>query len=123
MTSAPWTFPEAVQARDAAKAEQERIEGEVRDAYKNAGRAQKLYAVALARKMLDLKRDGMAITATETLAKGDEKIAELREERDIAEGVKEAAKVAAWRANKDREDTNALLTWSMRRELAEGYGS
>lgn len=118
----PWTFNEAVRASQDAQDEQVRLEGEVGDAFKDYAKKERLYRVALARKMLDLKRGGMAITACETVAKGDEEIARLREERDIAEGVKETAKAATWRANADRRDVESLIDWSKRRELAEGYG-
>lgn len=118
----PWDFREAIAARDAAELEQRRIEGEIHEAYKNHARAQRVYAVALARHMLELKQAGMAITACEVVAKGDPRIAKLREERDIAEGLKETAKHAAWRANADRRDTTSLLDWSARRDLAEYAG-
>lgn len=118
----PWSFDEAVQAHRAAELEQRRVESEVFDAYKNAARAQHLYSVALARRMLELKAQGMAVTACETVAKGDPRIALLREERDLAEGLKETAKVAGWRVNADRRDTEALIDWSKRREIAEYAG-
>jgi hypothetical protein len=118
----PWTFAAAVQASHEAEVEQRRVEGEIHTAYKDYARKERLYRVALARRILELKREGMAITACETVAKGDERIAVLREERDIAEGLKETAKHAAWRANADRRDTSDLIRWSARRDLAEYSG-
>jgi hypothetical protein len=118
----PWGFNEATTACRSAELEQRRVESEIHDAYKNYARAERIYRVALARHMLELKAAGMAITACETVAKGDPRIAKLREERDIAEGLKETAKHAAWRANADRRDTTALLDWSARRDLAEYAG-
>lgn len=115
----PWDFGDAEKASTIAAEEQKRLEDETRDAFKTFARAQRLYAVALARRMLELKQQGMAITACETVAKGDEQIAALREQRDLAEGLKETAKQAAWRANADRRDVEALIDWSKRRELAE----
>ncbi|HTE61704.1 MAG TPA: hypothetical protein VK631_15230, partial [Solirubrobacteraceae bacterium] len=81
------------------------------------------HAVTATPCIFELKSQGVAVTACETLAKGDEQIAELREARDIAEGLRESAKVAAWAANKDREELARLIDWSFRRELAEGYAS
>lgn len=118
----PWTFTEAVDASNAAEQEQRRVESEIHTAYKAYARREQLYRVALARKILALKADGMAITACETVAKGDPAIAELRYERDIAEGVRETARHAAWRANADRRDIGDLLRWSARRDLAEYAG-
>jgi hypothetical protein len=120
--SAPWTFEQAVKASEAASAAQTAVEESVLDAYKGYAHAEKLFRVALARKMLELKSAGMAVTACETVAKGDETIALLRYERDLAEGVREAARHAAWKASADRRDTEALLSWSMRRDLADWHG-
>jgi hypothetical protein len=117
----PWDFHDALRASEDAHAEQERVESEVTAAYKDYARKERLFRVALARRMLELKRDGVAITACETLATGDPTIAALREERDVADGLRETAKHAAWRAAADRRDTESLIDWSKRRELAEGY--
>jgi hypothetical protein len=118
----PWSFDAAVRASDNAETEQRRVESEIHGAYKQYAQKERLYRVALARKILELKSGGMAVTACETIAKGDPAIAELRFERDIAEGVKETAKHAAWRANADRRDISDLIRWSARRDLAEYAG-
>lgn len=117
----PWEFDTAKQASDDASAEQVRVEGETKEAFKMFAKAERAYRVALARKMWEFKRSGVAITACEVLAKGDEEIADLKVERDEAEGLKETAKQAAWKANADRRDVESLIDWSKRRELAEGY--
>lgn len=122
MSNQPWDFGQAVIASKDAETEQRRVESDVMDAYRTYAKRERLYKVALARKILELKANGMAITACETVAKGTPAIAELREERDVAEGMKEVAKVAAWRVNADRRDTGDLLRWSARRDLAEYSG-
>lgn len=119
LVTLPWSFHEAVQAHKNAEVEQRRVESEVTSAYKEHAKAERLYTVALARRILMLKSQGMAITACETVAKGDEHIATLRYERNVAEGLKETAKVAAWRVNADRRDVEGLIDWSKRRDLAE----
>lgn len=122
MSPGPWGFDVAQSKSEDAAREQERLEEEVRDAYREHARAERSYNVALARRIWELKREGIAITACERLAKGDETIADLRERRDMAEGSKETAKLAAWRANADRRDITGLIDWSMRRDMAEFYG-
>lgn len=122
MSNQPWSFGEAYQASKGAEQEQRRVESEVSQAYKEYARAKKLAAVALARRIWELKADGIAVTACETLAKGDPRVAELIEERDSKEGLKETAKVAAWRVNADRRDMGDFIGWSMRRDLAEYCG-
>ena len=64
--------------------------------------------------------DGTAWTACGDLARGDENVARLRMERDVAEGVKEAAMQASWRRAADRKDIGRLIEWSARRDLAAG---
>lgn len=118
----PWTFDQAVKAADDAEEEQRRVESEISRAYRDHARAEKLYDVALARKMWELKRDGIPATVCKTLAQGDPDIAALKEERNSKEGLVETAKVAAWRAQSDRRDTSGLLDWSKRRDLAEYAG-
>lgn len=118
----PWEFHDAVKASNDAETEQRRVESEIHTAYKQYAQRERLYRVALARKILALKVGGMAVTACEVVAKGDKAIAELRYERDIAEGVKETARHAAWRANADRRDVSDLIRWSARRDLAEYSG-
>lgn len=122
MIDGPWSFDAAVKASDDAETEQRRVESEIHTAYKKYAQKERLYRVALARKILDLKSQGMAVTACEVVAKGDKAIAELRFGRDIAEGVKETARHAAWRANADRRDVSDLIRWSARRDLAEYSG-
>lgn len=118
----PWTFDEALAASRSAEQEQRRVESEVSQAYRDHAKAERLYAVALARRIWELKSQGIAVTACEVLAKGDPAIAALREEAHSREGLKETAKVAAWRTNADRRDVHGLLEWSKRRDLAEFFG-
>lgn len=123
MSGQPWDFDQARAESLAAEQEQRRVESEVTLAFREYAKAERLYRVALARRIWELKRDGIAVTACENLAKGDPAIAALKEERDSKEGLKETAKVAAWRVNADRHDVRDFIQWSMRRDLAEGYGA
>jgi hypothetical protein len=117
----PWDFEAAVAASRNAETEQRRVESEVTKAYRHHARAEELYDVALARKMWDLKRDGIPATVCKTLAQGDPRIASLKRERNEKEGLVETAKIAAWRAQADRRDVSGLLDWSKRRDLAEYF--
>ena len=66
--------------------------------------------------------DGVAWSTAPDLARGDEAVARLRMERDIAEGVREAMEQALWRHVANRKDAQRFADWSQRRELAEGAG-
>lgn len=108
----PYDFAEARQALAAATRAQAQAEQFVRDAYRQLGEAEQSYRVALARKIVELHADGVAWSSTADLARGDDKVARLRYERDVAEGVLEAAKQAGWRHQADRRATQSLVDWS-----------
>lgn len=120
--SGPYTFDEAKAASEHAANVQRQAEQFVIDATKRYANAERTYRKALAEKILELKADGMAITACGDVARGEPAIADLKFARDVAEGVREAASQAVWRATADRKDEGRFIDWSMRRELAEGYG-
>ena len=61
-----------------------------------------------------MRGDKIPVTVIQDMAKGDLKIADLRFERDLAEGVREAAVSAIWRHSADRRELEQLVSWSMR---------
>lgn len=117
--TAPWDFEQARAAARQASITQRSAEYFIRDAYRSFALAEEAYRVALALRITELHAEGVAWSSTADLARGDKMVARLRRERDIAEGVKEAAAQAGWRASKDRDDVHAFIGWSQRRELAE----
>lgn len=114
MTTVPYDFGEAKAAIERASQNMKSSEQFTRDAYDRAGAAEKAYRIALARKIVELHAEGIAWTVTQDLAKGDPQVAHLRYERDVAEGVKEAAVSATWRHTADRKDLTGLVEWSRR---------
>ena len=119
MTTAPYDFAEAVAAARRAAEAQKAGEEAVRDAAADLAEKERLYRKALAREIVQQHADGAAWTVAQDLARGDEKVADLRYERDVAQGVMEAAQQRAWRHTADRKDVLELIAWSRRRELAE----
>jgi rubrerythrin len=119
----PWTFSEARNACRDASAAQKAVEDQLAQAYRNAAEKEEAYRVALAKCITTLHAEGVAWSTAPDLARGDEKVARLRLERDIAEGVKEALVQAAWRRTADRKDAQRFSDWSQRRELAEFHGT
>lgn len=122
MTESPFTFGEAKERVNAAKAQQTVAEGNVREAFKTFGQARRAYQTALAQKILEFRSNKVAATICAELARGDEHVADLRFKKDVAEGVMEAARAAVWRHTADRRELEQLVDWSLRREMAEGYG-
>lgn len=122
MTAVPFDFDQARAAIDSASSAQRRAEQEIRDAYRLYGEAERSYRRALAQRITELRADKIPVSIAADLARGDAHVADLRLRRDIKDGVREAAKSAVWRHQADRRELEQLVTWSMRRELAEGAG-
>lgn len=119
--SRPYDFQQARQVAAAASRAQEQAEQFIREASKTFALAEEAYRVRLAEMIVELHAQGMAWTVCQDVARGQKDVARLRRERDIAEGVREAAQQATWRRAADRRDTERFIGWSQARELAEGY--
>lgn len=103
------------QARNTAhKFQSAQIAGEeaLRDASEKLATAERLYRKALAVAIVELHADGVAWTVCQDLARGDQKVADLRYARDVAKGVFEAAQSATWRHTANRKDCLELIVWS-----------
>lgn len=121
--SQPYTFAQAREAAGRASAAQLAAEDAMKAAYRDCAVKEEAYRKALAETILRVHADGAAWTVAGDLARGDERVARLRRERDIAEGVREAMAQASWRRAADRKDTQRFIDWSLRRDLAEGFGN
>lgn len=123
MPGAPWTFDEARNAcRDAARAQAD-AETALITATRAYAAAEEAYRVSLAREIVrQHDQERVAWTVAPDLARGNATVAELRRERDIAEGLREACQQAAWRHAANRRDAQRFADWSMRRNLAENGG-
>ena len=119
----PYDFEQARDAAQRASVAQQQAETGLTDAARDFARKEEAYRVALAKEIVrQHDKEKVAWTVAPDLARGDTEVAALRRERDIAEGVRDAMQQAAWRRSADRKDTQRFIDWSMRRELAEGYG-
>ena len=119
----PWTFGEAMSACRQASQQQRAAENQMREASVAFAQAEEAYRLALAKEIVrQHAEDGVAWTVAPDLARGNEKVARLRRERDIAEGVREASQQSAWRRAADRKDAQRFADWSQRREMAENGG-
>ena len=119
----PYDFSQARDAARRASNGQQQAEKAMKEAARDYAAKEEAYRVKLAETILQAHADGVAWTVAGDIARGDKQVARLRRERDIAEGVREAMQQAAWRAAADRKDTQRFVDWSMRRELAEGFGA
>ena len=122
MTDSPYTFAEATELVNKARVAQAQAEDFTREASVSLAEKERAYRMALAKRILELHQEGIAWTVAQDVARGDRHVAQLRMERDIAEGVKDAAEQAGWRHAADRRALQALLEWSAKRDLAEDPG-
>lgn len=120
---APWTFEEAVTACRGASRAQATSETALITASRAFAMAEEAYRCALAKEIVRRHDDErVAWTVAPDLARGTAHVAELRRERDIAEGVREATQQAAWRHSADRKDAQRFAEYSLRRDLQENTG-
>lgn len=118
MTGAPYTFDEAREHSRRASSAQQQAEQFVAETARDFALKEEAYRVALAKRIVELHDvDGLAWTVCGDVARGDPQVARLRRERDIAEGVREAASQAVWRRTADRRDTERFARWSMAIDL------
>lgn len=82
------------------------------------------YRVELAKEIVrQHSEEKVAWTVAPDLARGDANVAMLRRERDIAEGMKDAAQQALWRLAADRRDLGRFISWSQAIDVAvHAYG-
>lgn len=122
MSEQPWTFDEAIDKSRLATQLQAQAEEAMKEAARDFAVKEEAYRKALALKIVELHDGGVAWSVAGDVARGDEEVARLRRERDIAEGVREAMVQLAWRRTADRKDVQRFSDWSQRRELAEFHG-
>lgn len=113
----PLEIEDARQAAYRASELQREVEDSMREASRKLAECERTYRLALTTRILELKIEGYAITMCGEIARGDKEVARLRYERDVAEGVFDAAKQQAFRRGADRKDIDTLLNWSMKRDL------
>jgi hypothetical protein len=114
--SGPWDFETARLTCRQAAAAQEGAEEAMREAYKDYADKERAYRMALADKIRRLKLEGMAATAAQDVARGDQHVAALRHARDVAEGVREVQVQVLRRRSADRRDAQRFADWSARRD-------
>lgn len=123
MSQQPWDFEQATLNCRRAAIAQESAEQSLRDAARDYALKEEAYRKALAAEIVRCHGDGVAWSTAPDLARGDDEVARLRRERDIAEGVSEAMVHALWRHNANRRDAQRFADWSQRREFAEAAGA
>jgi hypothetical protein len=111
---APFDFTEARAAARAASEAQAATENAIREAVQDRASAERAYRRALARRIVKAHEEGIAWSVCSDIARGDDEVAELRYQRDVAEGVCEALSQAGWRHAADRKDLTRLIAWSER---------
>ena len=115
----PLEIADARKAAHRASEVQREVENRLRESSREAAEAERLYRMALATKILELRAqdDQVAWSTCADVARGDKHVARLKFERDVAEGIREAVSQQAFRRGADRRDLDTLLKWSQARDL------
>jgi hypothetical protein len=119
MSAAPYDFAQASELTRRASAAQKAAEDLLRSTSRDFAEKERAYRIALAKEIVTQHSEGAAWTVCQDLARGNPQVAQLRMERDIADGMREASQQRAWSAAADRKDLTQLINWSLRRDLAE----
>jgi hypothetical protein len=119
----PFDLDDARQAERLASSLQHGAEAGVRDAARNVAEAERAYRMALSKRLLELRAEGMAATLAHDVAKGEQAIADLRYRRDVAAGMLDAAQQQAWRHVADRKALGRLVDWSRAKDMADVHGN
>jgi hypothetical protein len=122
MSNRPYEFGDAREAATRASRAQVSAEDFIKESARAFAIAEEAYRIALAERIVELHAQGTAWSVCGDVARGDRHVAKLRRERDIAEGVRDAAVQACWRRTADRRDTERFIEWSMRRDLSDARG-
>lgn len=113
----PYSYQEARAAHMRVSVERRRAILAYEEACDNVGAAEKEYRRALAKEMLRQKTMHGA-TMAEPLAKGEDRIAQLKETLTIAEGKRTAAWQVILTTDGDRTGVTQLVKWS---QAVEGW--
>jgi hypothetical protein len=113
----PLQIEDARAAAFQASVLQKAVEDDMRKAGRELAEAERLYRLALTVEIKRLHDSGVAWTACETMAKGDDHVARLRKARDDSKIGLEVMQQQAFRRGADRKDVGRLLDWSMARDL------
>lgn len=111
----PFDFAAAHRAAGNATIAQEQAENIFKQCARDFAQKEERYRVALAKEIVRQHADEkVAWSVASDVARGEPEVARLRMERDIAEGMKEAAGQALWRQTANRRDLGRFIDWSMR---------
>lgn len=114
MNQHPYDFAEAARQSTAATQRTHNAEEFFKQQAIAYAMAEEAYRKRLAERIVELRAAGQAVTVVPDLARGDTEVARLKRERDIAEGMKDAALQALWRLAADRRDLGRFIDWSCR---------
>lgn len=116
-TISPLEIQDARESVFRASELQREVERRLIETSRNLAAAERAYRRKLSDRILEIHAAGQAITACETIAKGQSDVADLRYQRDLAAGIHKSAEQEAFRRSADRRDANQLLKWSQGRDL------
>lgn len=112
----PFSYEAARQAIHIASKQQAEAAQWIVEKADQCATAERAYRIALAKEIVRQHDSGVAWTVCQDLARGDETVASLRAERDVAEGLRESASQLSYKSSADRRELEQLVAWSMKVE-------
>jgi hypothetical protein len=85
-------------------------------AVKAHAEAEQVYRMAYATKLVELRGDAIPVGIATELAKGDEHVAKLKFDRDLAKGMIDVARERLRQLDGERASLRQLLEWSRKFE-------
>jgi hypothetical protein len=111
----PYDYGQAKAALARGSRDQDQAAQWIAETAEEFAQAEERYRVKLAEKIVYLHdEEGVAWSVAPDLARGDKEVAGLRRQRDIKEGLKDAAEQRGWQASANRRGLERLIDWSMR---------
>lgn len=80
------------------------------------------YRKAFAKKIVELRADGVPATICLELAKGDQQVAQLKYDRDLAKGIIDVTRERLRQLDGERASLRQLLEWSQKFENRQFTG-
>lgn len=108
-----WDFDRCERTMRNLSIAQKEAENEFAEACENYAKAEEAYRVELAKCELSLREEGLPATLIPDLARGNERVAGLKLQRDLAESLKGVCEKALWRHASDRKDAHRIVDYSL----------
>lgn len=115
-------IPEIIRGMQAKNLELQNKVMELPDLYEAKAQAERDYLVTRAKKILQLKAEGMSVTLINQLAKGDEEVAKKKMEMEVKEAIWDACRKQIYAINTAIDTYRSILSFNKEEYRNAGVG-